>query len=245
MELLCHVDQDVPQRVIGDGGRLRQIVMNLVGNSIKFTEAGEIVVTVEWEAQSNGHSTLYLAVSDTGVGIPPEKQARIFEAFEQADTSMTRKYGGTGLGLAICSQLVNLMGGRIWVESEMGSGSTFHVSVPVEAADSPRREEPPSAIRGTRVLIVDDNATNRRILGDMLAPWDLVPSLAASADEAWQMLSQARQADKPYELVLVDADMPERRWVHARRPDSQRPAAVQNGDSDAQLGRTTRRNVPL
>ena len=170
LELACHILPDVPEELVGDPGRLRQIVINLVGNAIKFTDRGEVVVRVTVENQDADSVCLHFAVSDTGIGIPAEKQSHIFQAFEQADQSTTRLYGGTGLGLAIVSKLVAMMGGEIWVESEVGQGSTFHfttrMGLPTESPRTPLRL--PDQWRGLRVLIVDDNATNRRILEDVL-----------------------------------------------------------------------------
>ena len=137
LELMCHVADDVPEHLLGDPGRLRQVIMNLVGNAIKFTEHGDVFVRVETEELADDMVTLHFAVQDTGIGIPAEKQECIFEAFRQSDTSMTPRFGGTGLGLSISSQLVTLMGGRIWVESDGVHGSTFHFNICLQAADQP------------------------------------------------------------------------------------------------------------
>ncbi len=184
LELACRIRPEVPERLIGDANRLRQITVNLVGNAVKFTDAGEVVLEVSCGSPVNGSVELQLAVMDTGIGIPAEKRERIFEAFEQADSSTTRRFGGTGLGLAISSRLVKLMGGQIWVDSDVGRGSTFHVSLMLEVD----REEPDRTVirsaqfvRGTRVLVVDDNATNLRILEEMLRNWGTVPTVAADA----------------------------------------------------------------
>ena len=208
LELLCHIDRRVPTRLVGDAGRLRQIVINLVGNAIKFTEEGEVELAVEPHSLPDGRFALRTSVRDTGVGIPPEKQRMIFDAFQQADTSPKRRYGGTGLGLAICSKLVSLMGGRIGVHSALGNGSVFHFSVPFEVAPGAPEEVAPAPLRGTRVLIVDDNATNRRILEDILSGWEMRPAAAATAGEAWQMLTEAEEQGDPYALVLTDAQLP-------------------------------------
>src|SRR3712207_5639211 len=194
LELAAHVLPDVPVTVVGDPGRLRQVVVNLAGNAIKFTEQGEVVVRVRVESRTDEEVVLHVAVCDTGIGIPPDKQGAIFDAFSQADTSTTRRYGGTGLGLAISSQLVSLMGGRIWVESEPGRGSQFHFTArfgrSAHAVPRPRRILPAS-IGGTRVLIVDDNATNRRILLEMLRNWDMRPAAVAGVREALAAIEEA------------------------------------------------------
>ncbi|OHB76064.1 MAG: hypothetical protein A2W31_16835 [Planctomycetes bacterium RBG_16_64_10] len=211
LELACHIHPDVPEILVGDAARLRQVVVNLVGNAIKFTDHGEVVLDVRREAQSATEIMLHFAVSDTGIGVPANKQRAIFEAFEQADSSTTRRFGGTGLGLAICSRLVELMHGRIWLESAVGRGSTFHFVArfePATAADKGLPRVPHAAIEGTRVLVVDDNATNRRILDEMLRNWSLRPALAAGAQEAIDALHEAHQTGDPYRLVLTDANMP-------------------------------------
>ena len=235
LELACRVQPAMPDTFIGDAGRLRQVVLNLVGNAIKFTERGEIVVTVDWEpdehAPGNGVSEngasdgstgravpvqprvarLHFRVTDTGIGIPSEKQRSIFDAFEQADTSTTRKYGGTGLGLSISSRLVDLMGGRIWIDSQPQCGSTFHFSVQLEIAAEPLEHAPlPKAeLQGLPVLIVDDNATNRLILQETVAQWDMQPTAVENAAAALEELRRAVAADRPFALVLTDAHMPE------------------------------------
>jgi PAS domain S-box-containing protein len=209
LELACRVEPRVPERLIADPIRLRQVVVNLVGNAIKFTEHGEIVVNV---CTGDGTSTLHCSVRDTGIGIAAEKQAAVFEAFEQADSSTTRRYGGTGLGLAISTRLVELMGGRIWLESELGRGSTFHFTVPVTVAASDSAE--PETTRATtlrqmRILVVDDNATNRTILAEILTNWEMRPDLAAGADEALAMMRAAVAVADPYLVVLADCHMPD------------------------------------
>ena len=212
LELACEIRPEVPDRLVGDPGRLRQIVVNLVGNAVKFTDAGEVVLTVGHESRSDGEVVLHFAVSDTGIGIPEDKAAQIFDAFEQADATTTRRFGGTGLGLAISSRLVESMGGQISVESRVGQGSTFHFTArfPVATGDAPtgptRR---PAVIRDTPVLIVDDNATNRRILREMLSNWGMRPTTAESVREALPLLRGAHQAGEPYALVLTDANMPD------------------------------------
>ena len=211
LELACHVHDSVPDRLVGDPGRLRQVVVNLAGNAIKFTEQGEVVLEVgvaEAHAEAIG---VHFAVRDTGVGIPKDKQALIFEAFSQADASTTRRYGGTGLGLAICNELALRMGGRMWVESEVGAGSTFHFTASFgRAPEAPRRPDFDwGRLEGLRVLVVDDNATNRRILEEMLLGWRMQPLLAAGADEALGLLQRERDAEAAPALALLDAMMPE------------------------------------
>jgi two-component system sensor histidine kinase/response regulator len=210
LELACHVVSDVPQDLVGDPGRLRQIVVNLVGNAIKFTETGEVVVRVTVENPDRDGVRLHFAVSDTGIGIPANKQSHIFQAFEQADPSTTRLYGGTGLGLAIVSKLVAMMNGEIWVESVFGQGSTFHfttrMGVPRESKC--RAASLPDPWRGLPVLVVDDNATNRRILGDMLHNWGLKPTLAEDGMSALAALETACDEGTPFEVVVLDAQMP-------------------------------------
>jgi signal transduction histidine kinase/CheY-like chemotaxis protein/ligand-binding sensor domain-containing protein/HPt (histidine-containing phosphotransfer) domain-containing protein len=212
LELACSVPPEIPDSLVGDPGRLRQILVNLVGNAIKFTERGEVIVRVAIESATEEDMFLRVSVTDTGMGIPPDQQERIFEAFSQADGSTTRKFGGTGLGLAISVQLVDLMGGRIWLESEVGQGSTFHFTVrlgrPAEAAratDPERRVE----LRGLRVLIVDDNATNRLILEQMVTSWRMRPQVASGAVEALRQLREAGQAGEPFPLLLTDVNMPD------------------------------------
>jgi PAS domain S-box-containing protein len=238
LELACHISPEVPDGLVGDVARLRQVLVNLVGNAIKFTDHGEVVVeVVRWlggevvegttasappappttqppnhlTTQPPNHpTTLHFTVRDTGIGIPPDKQQLIFAPFEQADGSITRRHGGTGLGLAICSRLVRLMGGRIWVESEVGRGSTFHFTGRLGLAEglaSPAAAEP-GAVEGLRVLVVDDNATNRRILVEMLTSWRMRPTAADGGPAALGELRQAAGAGEPFPLVLLDAQMP-------------------------------------
>jgi two-component system sensor histidine kinase/response regulator len=268
LELACHIAPDVPDALQGDPGRLRQILVNLVGNAIKFTSRGEVVVDVRTEdltaedaesaekdirektpfgaspgeAAPGGMGTerrtpaspsssslssssalsassavkssclLHLEVRDTGIGIPADKQALIFDAFAQADSSTTRKYGGTGLGLAISLRLVEKMGGRIWVESEAGRGSTFHFTARFGVRDEPAVRPPagePAQVRGLRVLVVDDNATNRRILEELLLQWQMRPTLVDSGAAALEAVERARQVGQPFALVLLDVHMPE------------------------------------
>jgi PAS domain S-box-containing protein len=210
LELGCHIQVDLPDRVFGDPIRLRQIVINLVGNAIKFTDKGEVMLHVERQSQSESILDLHFFVSDTGIGIPEEKQQTIFEAFEQADSSTTRKYGGTGLGLSISAALVKLMGGTMWVESKVRQGSKFHFTVVLEMKKSesePLTKEVYKLV-DLPVLVVDDNASNRRILKEILTNWHMRPTLASSGAEA---LSALRKADSKnsFALVLLDVHMPD------------------------------------
>lgn len=210
LELACHIDPRVPDALIGDGARLRQIVVNLVGNAIKFTESGEVVLHVEVEEQSEGSALLHFAIADTGIGIAAEKLKTIFTAFEQADTSTTRRYGGTGLGLTICSRLAAMMRGAIWAESDLGSGSTFHFTARFTVSDEPVKKPAARVLDGTRVLVVDDNATNRLILDEMLTNWHMQVTTAESVDAAIRELEAACSNETPFELVLSDVNMPDR-----------------------------------
>jgi len=205
LELACHIHPDVPDALLGDPGRLRQIVVNLVGNAIKFTDEGEVVVDVAVEGAGPENTTLHIRVRDTGMGIPPEKHIDVFEAFGQADTSMSRRFGGTGLGLAISARLVKLMGGRIWVDSYTGKGSTFHFTAAFDLQQGPAILTPPEpeTLHDLPVLIVDDNRTNRLILTEMLASWRMKPIAVDGGPAALAEL----QAN-PYPLVLLDAMMP-------------------------------------
>jgi signal transduction histidine kinase/CheY-like chemotaxis protein/HPt (histidine-containing phosphotransfer) domain-containing protein len=211
LELACHIAPDVPEALVGDPGRLRQVVVNLVGNAIKFTESGEVIVHVEKESETPDEVGLHFRVTDTGVGIPRERQGLVFEAFAQADSSTTREYGGTGLGLTISSRLVALMGGRIWVESEVGRGSTFHYVVRLgmqkNAPAAPAAVEPAN-VRGLPVLVVDDNATNRLILEELLTRWQMKPKAVAGGRAALAEMERAAASGEPFALVLADALMP-------------------------------------
>ncbi|MEN6356217.1 MAG: response regulator [Armatimonadota bacterium] len=212
LELACHIEPDVPDALVGDPLRLRQIVVNLVGNAIKFTHHGEVVVHVKAESVTKKGARLHIEVRDTGIGIPEAKRRLIFEAFSQADTSTTRKYGGTGLGLAISSQLVRMMNGDIWVESEVDKGSTFHFTVRMgrSSIDASKHScSMPVDLKNVRVLIVDDNATNRRILEEALASWQMVPVSTDCGQAALAEVTHANDAGEPYDLILLDAQMPE------------------------------------
>ena len=210
LELLYENRVELPDCVKGDPGRLRQVVVNLLGNAIKFTTAGEVSLLV-LEAREEEHGlTVHLGVTDTGIGIAPEWQSRIFDAFVQADGSSTRCHGGTGLGLSICKRLVEFMGGRMWVESEVGQGSTFHFTarLGIPALTSARsRAAGPEFLKGLRVLAVDDNETHRRILSETLRGWAIETELADSAAQAMALLRRSAGSE-PFDLMLLDAQMP-------------------------------------
>jgi two-component system, sensor histidine kinase and response regulator len=212
LELIVDVGSAVPHTLRGDAGRLRQILVNLLGNAIKFTDRGEVVLRVAREVQAPQDCvSLHFTVTDTGIGIPLDRQQRIFEAFTQGDGSITRAYGGTGLGLTISSQLVQLMGGRLWVESEAGRGSTFHFTAhfsPAKAMATMEAVRDAVDLRGLPVLVVDDNATQRRVLKQILIGWSMVPTLAASVPEALAALRLAQESGRAFPLVLTDFEMP-------------------------------------
>jgi signal transduction histidine kinase/CheY-like chemotaxis protein len=208
LEVVAHVLPDVPSVAVGDPRRLRQVLVNLVGNAIKFTERGQVLVQVEVETRSADNAVLHYFVSDSGIGVPTNKQVAIFEPFKQADGSTTRRFGGTGLGLTISSTLVDLMGGRIWLESAPREGSTFHFTVRLGITDA--RPEPPAVnLTDVPVLIVDDNSVNRRILHDQLVRWKMRPTVVESGAAAMRALIDANDKGDPFALVLLDANMPE------------------------------------
>jgi len=210
VEIACHVHPNVPENVRGDALRLRQVVSNLVGNAIKFTQRGEVVLDVVEESSAADETRLQFTVRDTGIGIPQEKQRAIFDAFAQADSSTTRRFGGTGLGLAIAARIVSLMQGRLWVESEVGKGSKFHFTgqfrrsneTPAGAAHLPE------SLEGMRILVVDDNETNQLILREMLTNWKMRPTTVSDAEAALRELRRARQAGHRHQVVLTDVHMP-------------------------------------
>jgi two-component system sensor histidine kinase/response regulator len=210
LELACHIDPEVPDALVGDQGRLRQILVNLVGNAIKFTASGEVVVDVCREPAAEGEIAVRFAVSDTGIGIAAEQHHHIFDAFAQADGSTTRHYGGTGLGLAISSQLARMMGGRIELESEVGRGSTFRFTARFALATGVESDARGSVeLEGLRVLVVDDNATNRRIVREMLGSWRMSAHTADSGRTALTLLENAARENERFPLVLLDAHMPD------------------------------------
>jgi PAS domain S-box-containing protein len=212
LELLCEVAAEVPEVVLGDAGRLRQVFINMLGNAIKFTDQGEVSLKAQILHREGDDLLLHFTVSDTGIGIAPAKQKLIFEPFIQADTSTTRKYGGTGLGLTISRRLVQMMGGKVWVESEVGRGARFHFTARFGLSDSKPIElgtiAQPDFLRNVRVLIVDDNCTNRRILEGMLKNWGMRSTLVESGEEALSALSEAHLAGDPFALILTDMHMP-------------------------------------
>jgi PAS domain S-box-containing protein len=212
LELACDMDASLADALIGDPGRLRQIVMNLVGNAIKFTESGEVIVRAIEESRDELGIEIHFTVSDTGIGIPAAKQATIFEAFAQADGSTTRKYGGTGLGLSISRRLVNMMGGQIWLESRVGQGTTFHFTARFELgshiANAPAVYVP-GDFKNVPVLVIDDNLTSRTICGKVLQHWGMNPVLAADAWDAISKVERAYEAAQPFRVILVDVRLPQ------------------------------------
>ena len=236
----------VPDFLQGDPGRLRQILVNLIGNAIKFTTQGEVVLSVQMQNAECGmqnekkdddssiqHSEfciLHFQVRDTGIGISPDKQRLIFEPFSQADSSTTRRFGGTGLGLAISSQLVSMMHGRIWLESQPGTGSTFHFTACLGVLDEVGLPPGPESVKDVAVLIVDDNRTNRRILEELLTSWGMRPASADSGPAALAELQRAANAGTPYPLVLLDFLMPDMDGLtlaeHIRQDEQLNPCAL-------------------
>ena len=213
LEVTFHVAPEVPHDMLCDPTRLRQVLTNLAGNAIKFTDSGEVVIRVSEEAKEGKRHTLLFAVSDTGIGISPENQQRVFHAFEQADASTTRQFGGTGLGLAISQRIVEHFGGRIWLESALGRGTTISFTVVLDEAEpEPQQESKPQAgtndLQGVTTLIIDDNETNRRILLEMTRHWGMLPAGAASGPEGLQELTHAVERGHPYRLILLDEQMP-------------------------------------
>ena len=210
LELACLIYNEVPALLRGDPNRLRQVLTNLVSNAIKFTASGEVVVRVTRESETESHATLRFAVSDTGIGIPPEIRRTLFHSFSQGDPSITRKYGGTGLGLAISRQLTACMGGEIGVESEVGKGSMFWFTVRLAkpAATAPAASAPPAGLAGLRVLVVDDNVTNRSILEHQLTAWQIRYTSAADGFQALLKLHQAATDGAPFDLAILDMQMP-------------------------------------
>jgi signal transduction histidine kinase/CheY-like chemotaxis protein len=209
LELICDIDPDVPEGVIGDPTRLQQVLINLVGNALKFTEHGHVVIAVREESRTGRTATLHVSVTDTGIGIPADKHEAIFEAFRQADGSTTRRFGGTGLGLTISATLVRLMGGQLWVESEPGAGSTFHFTIALTVTDAPAAKVPGPDALHLDVLIVDDNDINRRIFAEQVRRWGMTAHTAPSGAAAIDLLTAAAQAQHPFQLVLLDANMPD------------------------------------
>jgi PAS domain S-box-containing protein len=211
LELVYEVGPGIADALVGDPGRLRQVLTNMIGNAIKFTDSGEVVLTIEEESEAQDGIRLHFKVQDTGIGIPKEAQEKIFQSFSQADGSTTRKYGGTGLGLTISTKLVEQMDGRIWVESTLGQGSTFHFTVRLGIQESPEEivsQPRPEELRNISVLIVDDNSTNRRVLKAMLAQWGMKATDVESGTVALQATEIAATHGQPFQLVLLDGQMP-------------------------------------
>ena len=208
VELMCEIAGDVPDALVGDAGRLRQVLLNLLGNAVKFTANGEVLVSIVNSGEP-GQPVLHVTVADSGIGIPADKQALIFEAFSQADGSTTRRFGGTGLGLTISAKLVALMGGRIWVDSSPGRGSRFHFTLAAVPQSHPVTRPAPRELVGLKVLVVDDNATNRRICEGTLLRWGMVPTLVESGSAAIAAAREARDGGHPFDLVLLDVQMPD------------------------------------
>lgn len=211
LELSCHIRPEVPETVGGDPARVRQILTNLIGNAIKFTKKGVVTLTVEPETLSEQTVTLHFVVADTGIGIPPEKLSTVFQPFEQADTSTTRTYGGTGLGLTIVSRLVEMMNGKIWVESEVGKGSKFHFTVRFNRSQKTTSRQSPHGLdklKDLRVLIIDDNPTNRLILLETLSHWKMRPVESSGAQEALNILHSHSEKRDTFDLLLLDVQMP-------------------------------------
>ena len=245
LELALLFGQNVPHRVIADPGRIRQVLLNLVGNAIKFTERGSVWVEVSCAQQSAAHATIRMTVFDTGIGIPPDKLPLVFSRFTQADSSTTRRYGGTGLGLAIVKKLVDQMNGTIQVASQPGEGSAFAVtlSLPLDPAPEPE-PVPPAHLQGTRVLIVDDCAINRIVFLDLCLRWGIRPDEASGGAEALGMVAAAVRAHDPYRAILLDSNMPEMdgenvaRRLRASAED--RETAIVMATSSAQVGEADR-----
>ncbi len=208
LELICDIDPAVPASVVGDPTRINQVLSNLVGNALKFTERGHVIVSLREDSRAEGCTRLHFSVADTGIGIPKDKQQVIFEAFLQADGSTTRRFGGTGLGLAISTTLVRLMGGRLWVESEPDVGSTFHFTVSLDIGNVPEAGPANPAPLHLKVLIVDDNEVNRRVLAAQVTHWGMTPILVEGGRAALEAMTFAARASQPFELVLLDANMP-------------------------------------
>jgi two-component system, sensor histidine kinase and response regulator len=222
LELAYQIADHVPENISGDPDRLRQVILNLIGNAIKFTDKGEVIVSVECDHESDKESRLHFKVRDTGIGIPEDKHKAIFSAFEQADGSTSRRFGGTGLGLAVSAKLIGLMDGKIWVESEPLKGSMFNFTACFKSTtdeNSEEKSEPDSKIHGKTVLVVDDNASVLHIMKDLLASWGMVPFLAEDSDAAMKTIID----QPPVDLIIVDSEMPNEngpdfiRWIKGKK----------------------------
>jgi CheY-like chemotaxis protein/anti-sigma regulatory factor (Ser/Thr protein kinase) len=207
LRLYARLDRDVPAKVQGDVARLRQVLTNLVANAVKFTENGEVRIAARVEAEGSDEILLHFMISDTGIGIPEDKQSVIFESFQQADGSTTRRFGGTGLGLAICQQLVGLMGGRIWVESEPGQGSVFHFTAKFQQQHATTAEATTNRLlEGEQVLIVDPDAQSRRALGAMFDSWGARTAVIDNVNSAWDVIQWSAKVGRLFSIVLLDKE---------------------------------------
>jgi len=209
LELIVRYPSNLPRYFLGDPGRIRQVAVNLAGNAVKFTHSGHILIAVEREGGDDLHAVLRLSVSDTGIGVPPEKLAVLFQKFTQADTSTTRRYGGTGLGLAISKELVELMGGSIHVESHEGCGSTFWIRLPLAVDPTPLAHPASLSLAGMRVLIVDDNEVNRRVVHEQITSWGMRNGSFAAGAQALEAVRAASRDGDPFQVVIADYRMPE------------------------------------
>ncbi len=230
IELNCHIKPDVPTALLGDPGRLRQVNVNLLGNALKFTHEGEVVLTIETAKEDDTAATLHFMIRDTGIGIPEDKVDTIFESFQQTDGTMTRKYGGTGLGLAISRQLVDMMQGKIWVESKLGKGSTFHFTARFELSQQKDIEKislKSTNLKDIPILIIDDNKTSRFILREMTTSWGMIPDEADSGIVGLQKLDAAYNKGTPYKFILLDYKMPQMNGFGVAVKIQQRPYSQQ------------------
>ena len=246
LELISGLATGTPHGFVGDPLRLQQVLVNLIGNAIKFTEQGEVVLMADAEPETGDQVRVHFSVRDTGIGISPQNEQKIFEAFTQADGSSTRRFGGTGLGLAISTRLVKLMGGHIWVESELGKGSTFHFVASLRLSKDGALQRSPvnMELADLRVLIVDDNATNRLILEEAVCEWGMRPSCVESGRAALDTLERAAELGKPFSLMLLDAMMPDMdgfEVAHRYQMDSQLVGTtimmLSSADSDGDAAR--------
>jgi len=239
LELAWRISSDVPELVVGDPARVRQVLFNLVGNAVKFTEKGEVVVRVDAERKSPEEASVLFAVTDTGIGIPGDRMERIFQAFRQGDSSTTRRYGGTGLGLSISSQLVKFMGGKLWAQSCVGEGSTFYFTILFGLPLRSRKKEPArlNELSGKHALVVDDNATNRQILHETLSAWGMQITVTDGAQNALEKLRNTAAQGDSFDLAILDAVMPqmdgfELAAVIRKNPDLQVPTLLMLSSAD-------------
>jgi signal transduction histidine kinase/CheY-like chemotaxis protein len=252
LELMTDIAHDVPETIVGDSGRLRQVIANLVGNAIKFTPSGHVLLAADIEERTADRVTLHFEVIDTGIGIPPEKQSVIFEPFRQADGSTTRQFGGTGLGLAISQQIVALMGGRLWVESVPAQGSTFHFTASFDVGEAPP-EHAPANIAGMSILAADDNEVNRRVLERTLRRWRTKPMTVESGVAAVAAFAAASERGEPIDVVVLDAQMPSMdgyqvaERIRATKSGADTPIIIlsSSGQNDVERTRTLRIHAHL